>query len=271
MSTAAISPASLPAPSAGDAHANPARIYVLETKYEFLKLLRLPHYLVGTLGFPVMFYVLFGVSLAQKSDGPIGMAEYLLASYCIFGVVTAALFAFGAGVAVERAQGWMTLKRATPMPVSAYLGAKIIASMCFATIILLLMGLCGVTLGHVRFPASVWLNLWSVMLLGCIPFCLAGLIIAFTVPPTGAPGIVNLINLPLSFAGGLWFPVSMMPRFLQVIAPWVPQYHLGQLALGAIGAVDEPEPLQHVAALVVYAVIFGALAWRAYLRSDVNQ
>ena len=87
-----------------------------------------------------MFYVLFGVSLAQKSDGPIGAAEYLLASYCIFGVVTAALFAFGAGVAVERAQGWMTLKRATPMPVSAYLGAKIIASMCFGTITLDLDG-----------------------------------------------------------------------------------------------------------------------------------
>jgi hypothetical protein len=56
-----------------------------------------------------------------------------------------------------------------------------------------------------------------------------------------------------------------------VIAPWVPQYHLGQLALGAIGAVEQPKPLQHVAALVAYAVIFGAFAWRAYRRSDVNQ
>jgi hypothetical protein len=135
---------------------------LLETKYEFLKMLRLPHYLVGTLGFPVMFYLLFGVTLAQKSDGPVGAAEYLLASYCIFGVVTAALFAFGAGVAVERAQGWMTLKRGTPMPVSAYLGAKIISSMCFGTITLILMGLCAVTMAHVRFPASVWLTLWSV-------------------------------------------------------------------------------------------------------------
>jgi ABC-2 type transport system permease protein len=271
MSTAALSPATLPAPSGAGVHASASRIYLLETKYEFLKLLRLPHYLVGTLGFPVMFYLLFGVTLSQKSDGPIGAAEYLLASYCIFGVVTAALFAFGAGVAVERAQGWMTLKRATPMPVSAYLGAKIIASMCFGTITLILMGLCAVTLGHVRFPPSVWLTLWSVMALGCIPFCLAGLIIAFTVPPTGAPGIVNLINLPLSFAGGLWFPVAMMPKFLQAIAPWVPQYHLGQLALAAIGAVDEPKVLRHVAALVGYAAIFGALAWRAYQRSDVNQ
>jgi ABC-2 type transport system permease protein len=271
MQTATVAPLVLPAPSSDAAHAQGWRIYLLETKYEFLKLLRLPHYLVGTLGFPVMFYLLFGISLAKKSDGPIGAAEYLLASYSVFGVVTAALFAFGAGVAVERAQGWMTLKRATPMPVSAYLGAKIFSSMCFGTVILALMGVCGVTLGGVRFPPSIWLNLWAVIVLGCVPFCLGGLIIAFTVPPTGAPGIVNLINLPLSFAGGLWFPITMMPTFLQVIAPWLPQYHLGQLALGAIGAVDDPRTLQHVAALVVYAVLFGAIAWWAYRRSDATQ
>ena len=55
----------------------------------------------------------------------------------------------------------------------------------------------------------------------------------------------------------------MLPKFLQVIAPFVPQYHLGQLALGAIGAVDHPKPLQHVAALVAYALIFAALALAA--------
>jgi ABC-2 type transport system permease protein len=271
MQTAVASLASLPAPLAGDARAATWRIYALETRFEFLKLVRLPHYIVGTIGFPVMFYLLFGVGLGQRQNGPIGAAEFLLASYSVFGVVTAALFAFGAGVAVERAQGWMTLKRATPMPVSAYIGAKILSAMCFGTIILGLMGLCGITLAHVRFPPSVWLNLWAVMALGCIPFCLGGLIIAFTVPPTGAPGIVNLINLPLSFAGGLWFPISMMPAFLQALAPWLPQYHLGQLALGAIGAVDEPRTLQHVMALIIYSVVFGALAWRAYRRSDMAQ
>ena len=50
----------------------------------------------------------------------------------------------------------------------------------------------------------------------------------------------------------------MMPKFLQVIAPWARSI-TGQLALGAIGAVDEPKPLQHVAALVAYAVISALL------------
>jgi ABC-2 type transport system permease protein len=267
MTTASASALNLPAPASGDAHASLWRIYTIETKSEFLKLLRLPHYLVGVVGFPVMFYLLFGISLSNDS-GPIRAADYLLASYCVFGVVSAALFAFGAGVAVERAQGWMSLKRATPMPPGAYLGAKVFSAMAFGSVILGLMGLCGITLGGVRFPIETWLRLWAVLVLGCVPFCFAGLIIAFTVPPTGAPGIVNLINLPLSFAGGLWLPVDMLPKALRAITPVLPQYHIGQLALGAIGVLETPNTLQHVVALLVSAVIFGALAWWTWRRSD---
>src|SRR6476646_11042129 len=163
MTSAIASTVTLPAPATSQAHPSLWWIYLIETKSEFLKLFRSPHYLVGVVGFPVMFYLLFGISLSRNSGGSITAAQYLLASYCVFGVVSAALFAFGAGVAVERAQGWMSLKRATPMPVSAYLGAKIIASMCFGTITLILMGLCAVTMAHVRFPASVWLCLWALL------------------------------------------------------------------------------------------------------------
>jgi ABC-2 type transport system permease protein len=270
MTTAHATTLSLPAPPTGDTHASLWRVYAIETKTEFLKLLRLPHYLVGVVGFPVMFYLLFGISLSQKSTGTIGAAEYLLASYSVFGVVTGALFAFGAGVAVERAQGWMSLKRATPMPPSAYLAAKVFSAMGFGTVILVLVGLCGVTFGGVRFPVETWIRLWAVIVLGCVPFCLAGLIIAFTVPPTGAPGIVNLINLPLSFAGGLWLPVEMLPSVIRAITPVLPQYHIGQLALGAIGAVETPNTLQHVVALLAAGAVFGVLAWWTWRRSDAS-
>ena len=268
MTTANATTISLPVPAGNDAHASIWRIYLIETRSEFLKLFRLPHYLVGVVGFPVMFYLLFGISLAKKSAGQIGAAEYLLASYCVFGVVSAALFAFGAGVAVERAQGWMSLKRATPMPPSAYLAAKVFSAMGFGTVILILLGLSGVMFAGVRFSVDMWLRLWIVLVLGCVPFCFAGLIIAFTVPPTGAPGIVNLINLPLSFAGGLWMPVEMLPAALRAITPVLPQYHIGQLALGAIGAVETPNTLQHVVALLISCAVFGALARWTWLRSD---
>ena len=174
-----------------------------------------------------MFYLLFGLSFTGRSTGVgVGPAEYLLAGYTVFGAVTAALFAFGAGVAVERAQGWLVLKRATPMPVSVYLGAKVVSCMVFGALIVLVMAVCGTSFGGVRLPFSAWLSLLALATLGCVPFCLLGLSIAFLVPPAGASGIVNLINLPLAFASGMWVPVNMLPRVFQAIAPALPQYHM---------------------------------------------
>ena len=200
-----------------------------------------------------MFYLLFGDQPVRRNPtARSAPAEYLLASYCVFGVVAAALFAFGAGVAV-RARARLDAAEARDADAAAapILARRSSQRMAFGTIILVLMGLCGVTLGGVRFPAATWLRSWAVLVLGCVPFCFVGLIIAFTVPPRGAPGIVNLINLPLSFAGGLWLPVESCGRRCSRIAPVLPQYHLGQLALGAIGAVRAtPDPLRHVVALV---------------------
>jgi ABC-2 type transport system permease protein len=272
MSNAVVPSASVPAPSRADAPAQMWRIYVLEAKYEFLKLLRTPHYAVPILALPVMFYLLFGLSFSDpRKEGGFGAAEYLIAGYSVFGVVTAALFALGAGVAMERAQGWLVLKRATPMPISAYLLSKVMASMIFGAVIVVLLATCAITLGGVRMPVTTWLALMAVISFGCIPFCLAGLIIAFVVPPAGAAGIVNLINLPLAFASGLWMPVSLLPRMFQTIAPFLPQYHIAQLALGAIGAAPPGEAAWHAAMLAVATLVFGAGAWVAWRRSDVTQ
>jgi ABC-2 type transport system permease protein len=270
MTTATASILDLPAPAQLTSRRASLKTYVLETKYEFFKLLRTPHYSVPVLAFPVMFYLLFGLSFSGRSKGGVGAAEYLLASYSIFGVVTAALFAFGAGVATERALGWLVLKRATPMPVTAYLAAKVASAMLFGTVILIMMAFCAVVLGGVHLPLSVWLKLLLVVTLGSIPFCMAGLLVAFIVPPTGAPGIMNLINLPLAFAGGLWMPVEMLPKMFQAIAPVIPQYHLGQLALSAVGAAPASGTLWHVFALIVTSLAFGAASWVAWRRSDAS-
>jgi hypothetical protein len=56
----------------------------------------------------------------------------------------------------------------------------------------------------------------------------------------------------------------MLPRLLQAIAPFVPQYHLGRLALGTVGLVSDPMST-HIGALAIYTVVgFGAavLAYR---------
>ena len=112
------------------------RIYALEAKYEFLKQLRLPAYVVPTLGFPLVFYLLFGVALNHGTGGPFDIPTYMMATYGAFGVMNTALFAFGVGVAVERGQGWMLFKRSTPMPPFAHFFGKLAMALLFASFLI---------------------------------------------------------------------------------------------------------------------------------------
>jgi ABC-2 type transport system permease protein len=240
-----------------------ARIFALEAKYEFLKLARIPAYAVPTICFPAFFYVIFGLSFGAKGGGGEG-ARYLLATYAALGTVGAALFGFGIGVATERGQGWLLLKRATPMPPLAYFFAKLVMSLMFSGITVLLLTTLGVAFGGVRFEPAQWLALAGVILCGAIPFCALGLALGLLLGPNSAAPVVNLIYLPLAFASGLWMPVDMLPTIFQKIAPFLPAYHYSQLALGTIGMSRDAATAQHLVYLAVFTVVCVLVALRAY-------
>jgi ABC-2 type transport system permease protein len=244
------------------------RIHWMEFKTELLKMMRLPMYAIPTIAFPIIFYLLFGVGLSRKTPpGAMSVSAYLLATYGAFGVIGASLFGFGVGIAVERGQGWLQVKRATPMPLSAWFTAKLGMAVVFSAVIVLGLFLAGATMGNVRFPAEVWLSMFLVLIAGALPFCAFGLAIGYFAGPNSAPAIVNLIYLPIAFASGLWVPIHMLPKAIQKIAPALPPYHFGQLALLQIGA-GEGSIGGHVLALALFTLLFLALATIGYRRDE---
>jgi ABC-2 type transport system permease protein len=242
------------------------RSYWLEAKYEFLRLLRTPMFSIPTLLFPTLFYVLFGVLMAGGRKGGAGAAEYLLATYGVFGVMGAAMFGFGVSVAIERENGYLVLKRVLPMPRGAYLLAKMAMAMLFAAIIsamlaVLAMGLAGVSLA----PAQ-WALLLAVDVAGAMPFCAIGLFIGSVVGGNGAPAVVNIAYLPMAFLSGLWMPLHMLPAIFAKLAPVWPSWHLGQLALKVVGRDSGASTTMHLAVLAGITVVFFLLARRRLSR-----
>src|SRR5690625_1467769 len=138
-------------------------IYAREARFEFLKMLRVPIYTISTLIFPLMFYVIFGLTLAGESNAGISVPTYMLATYGAFGVIGCSLFGFGVAIAVERGQGWMRLKRASPMPPAAYFTAKLAMAFLFSTVTILALFTLGATMGGVRLPLTSWLGLYGVL------------------------------------------------------------------------------------------------------------
>ena len=252
-------------PDTGAATRNSLLSYLLEAKYEFLRVLRNPSFAIPSLMFPPLFYLLFGLLLNRSS---MEAAHYLFATYSVFGVMAPALFGFGVGVAIERERGWLALKRVAPMPPGAYLLAKMAMAAMFALIIYVVLALMARFLGGVQLAAWQWLLLGVIAVFGVLPFCALGLLIGSRVNASAAPAIVNFIYLPMAFLSGLWMPLSLLPQFISQIAPLWPAYHLSQLALAAIGHGDGTAVLPHVAMSIAFTCVCFAVARRWLARAQ---
>jgi ABC-2 type transport system permease protein len=244
-----------------------ARIYMLEAKSELLKLLRLPAFFIPSLGFPMMFYALFGLVIPSRQSS-VQISKYLLATYGAFGVIGIALFSLGIGVAIERGQGWLAVKRASPMPLPAYFFGKYVMTVMFSALLVALLCTLGVVWGDVRMPPSQWAGLFAILTFGGIPFCAAGIAVAYLVGPNSAPAVVNAVYLPMAFLSGLFIPAEMLPQALRDFAQFLPPYHLARLALIAVGIETAANLWIHVAVLAGFGALFTALAVVGYRRDD---
>jgi ABC-2 type transport system permease protein len=225
--------------------------YLQEMRTECLRYLRNPGFLLPTMLFPTVFYMMFGVFLA-RSSGP-DAARYLLAAYGTFGVMAPGLFGFGVSFALERDTGLLTLKRALPMPPFAYLVGKMAMSMVVSAGVIGLLVLLALFVAHVPLTATQIAMLFATNVPGALPFCALGLLLGTLVKGQGAPALINMVYLPMAFLSGLWFPVRSLPHALQQIAPALPSFHLNALALDAVDIVHV-NPLPHVAILAAFTL-----------------
>jgi ABC-2 type transport system permease protein len=235
--------------------------WTLEVRYEFLKMMRTPAYVIFTLLFPLMFYVFFGLIIGRRTSGSgPSMAAYLVGTYGAFGVIGVSLFGFGVGMAVERGLGWLQLKHASPMRPFAYLAAKAVVAMVFSAVLVMLLFALASGFGGVRLQAGQWLGVALALVLGSLPFCILGLAIGAVAQANTAPAVVNTLYLPLAICSGLWFPIQVLPQALQNVAPWLPPYHLAQIALAILEMPHRGTIAEHALALAAFTLMFTGLA-----------
>ena len=265
MSTAAIRLPAAPSSSL----ARILRIFFNETRFEFLRLLRTRGFSLSVIGFPVVFYIFFGLVL-NRGEAIHGQsaAKYMLATYAVFGIVGAALFGVGIGLAAELAAGWLELKRASPMPPLAYLLAKCITAMAFGVVIVSLLTLLGITAGHVSLTLAQYGRMIALAIVGVVPFAAMGMVLALLVPASSAPGIANMLYLPMSFCGGLWIPIMFLPKLLQHFAVVLPTYHVAQLMLGAFGFAATGSNSSHWFGLLGFTLLMLGIAWIGFRRLE---
>ena len=233
------------------------RIYWLESRAEIVKSARMPQFILPTIALPPAFYALFALALGPTSADA---ATHTLATFGVFAVMGPALFGFGVNIAAERETGQIELKRLSPMPAGAQIAAKIAATTVYCAVAFAILYALGVVAGVALGPAQ-WAAMLGVHFLSILPFSLIGIGIGYRFGQGAAVALANIVFLSLAVLGGLWFPITGMPQFLQSLAWALPSYHLGEIALMAAGQRDGGLLLLHAGPLLLITLAAAVFAW----------
>jgi ABC-2 type transport system permease protein len=235
---------------------------VREAQAELRKVLRSPAYLVPSFAFPLVFFSLVGLVMA-----PTGAARAVaLATIGVFASLGPTLFGIASDVAAEREHGLLALQRVSPAPLWIHPLAKLTTATAISCGALACTYVLAAVSG-VRLPASGWVELVLVHLGAVVPFGLLGLLLGHLTRGQGAVAIANILLLVFGILGGLWIPLRLLPVWAREVAPLTPAYHLGQLALDAVGRVPAMSVPVHLATISAW-IVLPAVALAVLLRRD---
>lgn len=245
------------------------RAYLAEARYETINSLRTPAFAIPFLVLPLAIYLMFGVLMSGGESttseyGP-GIVNYLFSGFSVLAVAMPGIFGGCMGLALEREGGMLKLARALPVPPGANLIGKLLMSMLVSALASASIVIAALVIGKITLTLGQVLIIWSVMVIGTIPFFAIGFFIGSVASGAAAPAFGNLAFLPMIWLSGIFMP---LPEFLQSWSVIWPAFHLNQLALGLAGVSEFIFfPTDTAAAVLVgVTVLFGGLAIRRLAR-----
>ena len=166
---------------------------------------------------------------------------------------------------------WESYVRTPPATATTRIAGRILSALVFAVATVVVVMVVGVAVYGAGFAPWRFVALILALLLGSVPFGLAGIALGYWLPPRSAMPIANIIVIPLIIAGFLWTrPPDDFPRTADLVSQLVPTRSWAEV-LDSVSTGDHPLPLHHVAALAGWTVVFFALAWWGYRRDEGEQ
>jgi ABC-2 type transport system permease protein len=244
--------------------ATTARVLRVEIADDVRAIVREPAALFFSVLMPVGFFALFVSLFGRQTAGSGGSAGTLMvATFGTFGVLAVTLLNPAISVAGDKERGWLRAKQVSGVPTLITLAAKMLAALPYALAVLVAMAATAALNGSLDAPVGKLLAIAVVLLLGSLPFTLLGLAVGFVASPNATSAILNAFMFPAAVLSGLWMPLDIMPAFVQHLAPFLPTYHLAQLA---VAQLNGGPVLVHILVLLGMTVVTAALASVAYRR-----
>jgi ABC-2 type transport system permease protein len=211
-----------------------------QTNYDLRAFIRNRQAQFFTLALPVLFLVIFaalfgsGGRTVPVAGGRINTSVYYVPGIMALGIIAAAFGNLVVSVTTQRERGVLKRRRATPVPASAIVAARMLTSVTVAVIMAaVLLGIGWAAYGA-SIPGRTALALAVTVVLGAAAFCCLGYALASLVRnEDAAVPTSQALLLPLYFISGVFVSVSILPHWLADVGNVFPVRHLENALLVA--------------------------------------
>jgi ABC-2 type transport system permease protein len=180
--------------------------------------------------------------------------EFFIPGIIAMAVMTASLFGTVNLNTELRQKGVIRKLSTTPITRTDWILANILYQFLLAVISTILMLLVSYAVFHVSLQINVWLSVFIV--LDVFAFVGIGMILTrFVREAQSAAAAANAIMFPMMFLSGSFFPIELMPGFLQTLARILPLYYVNEGLRASMVFVDHMAALRHSAIIGVFAAV----------------
>ena len=216
-----------------------------------------------TLGIPVVLLVFFALAdVLPIPDDVDDAVDFLFPGVLALAVMSAAMVGPAIATGFEREYGVLRRLAVTPLGRPALVVSKIVGILAIEVVQVLVLTAVAVFLGWSSEGASPLVALLAV-LLGTVAFAGLGLLLGGTLPGLTTLAAANGLYVLLLLVGGMVFPLTSLPGWLQGFSRLLPPASLADLLHGALGPAGVPTRAWVV--LAAWAVI-GPIAASRFFR-----
>ncbi|OZM71866.1 ABC transporter [Amycolatopsis antarctica] len=177
----------------------------------------------------IMIVVMLFLRDNQFEGVPLNVASFALPSVLGMNIGFTGLTYLAQLLTVEREDGTLLRAKAVPNGMSGYLIGKIVTVSGITLIGVLIILIPGVILfdGLALNSVGSWLTFAWVTLLGLVATLPIGAVIGSLMKSPRSLGLIMLPLMGLVGVSGIFFPLSSLPEWLQIVAQILPIYWLG--------------------------------------------
>lgn len=239
--------------------------YLFQTKINFERIvLRNKAFFLFDMLLPITFYLLYTKILTTgipASAMAVWNEDYLV-SMMIYSCMLGGIITTSNTLLDDQTSHFKLFISLKPISKFQYYSSMALVFIFLNLISSILICSVGIFINHIDLSLHLLIILICINLLGTIPLILIGALISLAKGSNTVNLLNNLVVFPLAIISGLWWPIRIMPDWLQRIGKIMPTYQLSNLEQTFLhtGSINWHAIINISAWLVIIALLFLVLS-----------